>query len=106
MLHDHDRKILAVLDERGAFTSGQVSSAAFPGARSRRQTSGAVRSWLDDLKRRGLVAKADDQKPVCWIRTPAGTVALSENGNGQLRSVGDEGGTVYARDVWSEPVEP
>lgn len=71
-----DLKILAVLSEHGGFTTGEVSRAAFPDESNRRIRSGAVRSWLDIMFREGLVTHLDDQKPVCWIRTPKGTVAL------------------------------
>ena len=44
-----------------------------PFNRTKRQHSGDVRSWLLDMEKRGLVKRMDDQKPVCWLRTKAGT---------------------------------
>ena len=79
MLISLDFKLLAVLDEQGGITTGQVSErASFSYGGTKRQRSGAVRFWLMRLKANGLVTLMDDQKPDCWIRTPAGTVAVGE----------------------------
>lgn len=69
MSADYRAKILAVLDTDGGFTTGQVARKVSPifGV-SQRQHSGAIRSWLLQLKADGLVRELDDQKPVCWVK--------------------------------------
>ena len=79
LLVEHEYAILAVLDEDGGITTGQVSQSAQLSycAHNARMRSGAVRSWLVGLQREGLVAPLDDEKPICWVRTAAGTARLS-----------------------------
>lgn len=89
MVTSFTAELLAVLTEQGGFTTGRVSKAAkisycSDNARAR---SGAVRAALDNLKVMGLVDFLDDQKPVCWVRTPAGTAALEEYALKNLRSL-------------------
>lgn len=69
-LTDYHRKILAQLDTRGGFTTGQVAERVEPMfGHNRRTHSGAVRAWLSELKAAGLVREMDDRKPVCWVKT-------------------------------------
>lgn len=79
-LSDGQLSILRVLDEQGGFTTRLISKTAdttyvrgFP-----RQRSAAIRSWLIEMRREGLVDLLDCIKPDAWIRTPAGTEALRE----------------------------
>ncbi len=67
-----ERMLLAVLTEVGGFTSGAVAK-SIPMAG---ETGMTVRPDLIELSRRGLVRLLDDQKPVCWCRTVAGTAAV------------------------------
>lgn len=69
-LTDYDKKILAVLNTEGGFTTVDVATKITPRFGSNnRQHSAAVRSWLCRLERNGLVRKLDDLKPVCWVKT-------------------------------------
>lgn len=69
MSGDYKTKILAVLDTRGDFTTGQVTRNVSPRfGVNQRQHSGAIRSWLLQLKADGLVRELDDRKPVCWVK--------------------------------------
>lgn len=74
----HDFKILSALAEDGGFTALAISDRSGVGDGSGRMRSGAMRSWLTLLEARGLAARMDDQRPICWIRTPAGTAALQQ----------------------------
>jgi len=76
-LSQSEREILSCLSEDGGFTTGQVSRLAFIsyGMTNRRARGHAIRGWLLEMKSRGLVEFLDDQKPVCWKRTPAGSAA-------------------------------
>lgn len=66
-LHDYHRKVLTVLDSDGGFTTGDIAKQVKPQfGHNARTHSGAVRSWLLQLETAGLVARLDDQKPVCW----------------------------------------
>ena len=76
-----DWKILGVVDERAGSTALQVADEAkLSVGLNGRMRSGAARSWLKSLEGRGLVAKMDDLKPICWVRTTAGTEALAATG--------------------------
>ena len=67
---EYHQKILAVLDTRGGFTTGDVAARVAPMfGHNRRTHSGAVRQWLLELKSAGLVCELDAQKPVCWIKS-------------------------------------
>lgn len=69
MITDYKAKILAVLDENGGFTTGQVSrKVSLRVGCNQRQHSAAVRSWLLQLQADGLVREMDDQKPTCWVK--------------------------------------
>ena len=78
ILDANDRQLLAVLDERGGSTTKLVTEQAglyldaSPQAKWR-----WTRRRLLSLKKAGLVGVLDDQKPVCWLRTSAGTDALA-----------------------------
>ena len=68
-LSAYDKKILDVLDSAGAYTTADVAKRVTPQfGHNRRTHSGAVRSWLINLERKGLVKRLDDQKPVCWLK--------------------------------------
>jgi hypothetical protein len=76
---DAERKILLALDEDGGRKTGYVAREidawrwTITGGRS---FSLEIGSQLKALMDRGLVAHLDAQKPVCWLRTPAGTAAM------------------------------
>lgn len=72
--------ILRVLDEQGGFVTGDVADRAgmwrSPEPDNRAASIKARRALLD-LQARGLVAPMDDQKPIAWVRTRAGTDAMA-----------------------------
>lgn len=73
-LTEYDRKILAVLDTTGGFTTHYIAIRVEPAyCGNRRMHAGAIRSWLNWLEKVGYVRKMDDEKPVCWmlVRTAA-----------------------------------
>jgi hypothetical protein len=79
MLTSTYAEVLRVLDEEAGLLTGEAARRAkFNYGSNQRQRSGAVRSWLDAMKRDGLVRFLDDKKPVCWVRTPDGTAALRQ----------------------------
>lgn len=75
-----EREILSRLTEEGGFTTGRVAKHVSYCKFNKRARSAAVREWLLRLEREGLVAKLDDQKPVCWVRTSRGTDAIAVKG--------------------------
>lgn len=78
MLRDNQRKILSVLSpECGVTTEWVRKRTGITFGLNAHQTSGAIRSWLMEMKRSGLVDFLDDQKPVCWKITDAGRAALA-----------------------------
>jgi len=76
-LTESQKPILAVLSEDGGFTTNRVAVMA-RGNANLRHKSQMVRRELLELKRLGLVRELDDQKPVAWCRTYAGTVSLAQ----------------------------
>jgi hypothetical protein len=83
MSEAHDKKILEAVYEDGGSTALQISDrCGLPASGNGRMRSGAMRSWLSLLERRGLVRKMDDMKPICWIRTTAGSATFT-NGDGK-----------------------
>ena len=76
-LRKEQRIILSSVDEDTGWTTGQVAkrSKAFE-ALGGRIASAWVRNDLLEMKAAGLVQEMDGQKPVCWVRTRAGTEAL------------------------------
>lgn len=80
MLTSTNAELLKVLDEDAGLLTGEVSHRAQVTYCSfnKRQRSGAVRSWLVNMMKDGLVEFLDDKKPVAWKRTAAGTAALKE----------------------------
>jgi hypothetical protein len=79
-LTEIERKILLALDGDGGRKTGTVARdvdalkwAGFAG----RSFSLEIGSQLKALMDRGFVSHLDAQKPVCWLRTPAGTAALA-----------------------------
>lgn len=76
-LSEREHEILEALAEDGGFITKDVARHVTMFGHSAHTHSGAVRSWLVDLRKRGLVDLIDDQKPAAWKRTPAGTAAIS-----------------------------
>jgi len=67
---DPYREVFEALgDGPGAFTTKDIAERVPRFGSNVHQQSGAVRSWLMVLEKRGLVKRLDDQKPVCWLRT-------------------------------------
>lgn len=80
-LGKHEIAILEALGEGSGFlTKRVVEKMDYHFSGNGRQRSGAVRSWLMALQKQGFVKYLDDQKPVCWERTAAGTEALFRHG--------------------------
>ena len=65
-LSEYDKKILATLEGPGALLTRDIAKRVQPQFGNTRQHSGAIRSWLVQLERRGYVERLDDQKPTCW----------------------------------------
>ena len=76
-LRERHVEILLILHENSGLITRRVAERAKPFG-NKRETSGAVRSWLNELRRAGYVEYFDDEKPVCWKRTVAGSEALRE----------------------------
>jgi hypothetical protein len=68
----YENEILLVLSEVGGFTTGQIARKVSGGSNPRRDTQ-LVRQVLLRLESACLVKKMDDQKPVAWSRTEAGS---------------------------------
>lgn len=79
-LTTRDFDILSRLNEAGGFPTKHIARSLDSEAyeKNARLQSSAVGFLLRSLERRGLVAKLDDQKPICWVRTLAGSKALKE----------------------------
>lgn len=73
-----DRGILIALDEDGGFSVKHLANRVGRWSLNNRRNSGVLANYLRDLERRGLVAKLDDQRPIAWKRTAAGTEALED----------------------------
>lgn len=72
-------KLLHALVQVGGFTTGRVSERAWGerfGRNGKRIQSAWARRDLLRLEGMGFVRRMDDLKPVCWIRTIAGTAAI------------------------------
>jgi hypothetical protein len=68
-LNEYEQKIFELLAKRGATLTGDVAENVRPlFGTNKRQHSGAVKSWLVDLEKKGLVRRLDEEKPVCWAR--------------------------------------
>ncbi|HCT05865.1 MAG TPA: hypothetical protein DIW86_10930 [Pseudomonas sp.] len=66
-LSEYDRKVLAALAGPGALLTRDVAARVCPRfGTSQHQHSGAVRAWLLQLEKQGLVRRLDAEKPVCW----------------------------------------
>lgn len=79
---EYDFKILSVLSpECGVTTEWIRKTTGISFGHNARTTSGAIRSWLNSMKRDGLVDFLDDLKPVCWKITDSGRAALKEHCN-------------------------
>ncbi len=74
---EHYRRILAALKEDGGFDTGHVASRVGAGS-SKRRRSQLMRVDLLRLQALGWVRPMDDQKPICWVRTSAGTMAIEQ----------------------------
>ena len=73
----YELPILLALREIGGFTTGHIAATfKSPFGRTKRQHSSDVRSWLLAMRLDGLVCNPDNQKPVIWERTKAGTAAI------------------------------
>lgn len=84
-MRESEIAILRALDESGGFTIRDISRNTSQWRYcnfNMHARSGAIKSELIDMSKRGLVARLDDLKPVAWVRTAAGTKAL-ESLNGQ-----------------------
>lgn len=79
-LDGRDAVVLAQLDEAGGITTRQVAEAVRGNGGNMRKHSALMRCHLVDLKKRGLAALLDDQKPDAWIRTKRGSEMLREMG--------------------------
>lgn len=77
---DWQIKLLRALAEVGGVTTGRLSELAwgarFIGRKGKRIQSAWARGDLLRLEGMGFVRRMDDLKPVCWIRTVAGTAAI------------------------------
>ena len=74
-LTEDERHILAKMSASDAYWTADIAHDA------RMRTTGAARSHLDKLLKRGLVEKVVQGaagKPSSWRRTEAGTLAISE----------------------------
>lgn len=67
-----DRRILTALDEIGGTLTGEINKKINGVCDGR-----TLRPKLLDLEKQGLIRRLDDDKPVCWCRTLAGTDALN-----------------------------
>lgn len=75
------RAILELLDETAGSLTGDIARKVpniHCGPHANRIHSAWIRQDLLALKQRGLVIELDDQKPVCWCRTEAGSALLGE----------------------------
>lgn len=87
-LTEYQKQILSVLAEDGGFLTRRVT-VAVRGNANLRHDSQMVRRELLELKHHGLVRELDNQKPVCWCRTAAGTASLAQGivtGTAETRS--------------------
>jgi hypothetical protein len=71
--------ILTALSEDGGRQTGQITQRSGAFLRlGKRIASAWVRNQLLYLEKQGFVARLDEEKPVCWIRTGAGTKMLKD----------------------------
>lgn len=83
MITSTQQKLLGALDNVGWVDVGTIRRAAKIGfGGNARQESGAIRSWLVQMQRDGLVEMNDDRPPQIWRRTTAGDAALCRNESG------------------------
>jgi len=69
-LTDFEQKILSVLGSDCGFTTARVAEQVTPiFGHNKRTHSGAIRSWLVRLRKKGYVRMLDDQKPDCWVKS-------------------------------------
>lgn len=72
--------LLKTLSKEAGLTTGWVSKMA--SIRycddSPRRRSAAIRAWLVELQKQGLVTTLDDEKPICWKLTAEGKTQLAE----------------------------
>lgn len=66
------RQALLVLDTRSGMTAGSIAAEIGMGCRPQR-----LAAPLRDMERWGWVTRLDDERPVAWMRTAAGTEALN-----------------------------
>lgn len=84
MLFNRDYRILECLSETGGYPTGDIAFLVH-GQRSR-SISASMSRELRSLKDKGMVAEMDDQKPVCWVLTPYGRLAVTRRNNGAAPS--------------------
>ena len=66
-----DYRLLICLSEHGGWTAGEVArQMGYTNVRSEAQI---IRRDLIRMESLGLVGRLDDNKPVAWVRTKAGT---------------------------------
>jgi len=70
-LFSPDYRILDELSEVGGLTAAHLAF-VIHGERTRSHIALMVRS-LQLLSGKGMVTRLDDEKPIAWVRTPAGT---------------------------------
>ena len=70
-----DFKVLLCLSEKGGWTAGQIARQM--GHRNVRSHAQIIRHALIRMQALGWVGKLDDNQSVAWVRTKAGTEAMS-----------------------------
>jgi hypothetical protein len=79
-LGTYDIAVLRCLAPECGLTTAWVSKGILPSVgmfgSNMHQHSGAVRAWLNEMLKAGLVRHFDDEKPVAWSITTKGRAAL------------------------------
>ena len=73
---NRDRALLGALGEKAGTLSGEAAVAAW-GFIDRREKAREAVKRLKTMERAGLVKRLDDLRPLCWLRTAAGTEATT-----------------------------
>lgn len=71
-----DKELLKAISQSGGFLPGEAAFNAWRVV-DRRAGAREATSRFRAMEKMGLVKMLDDQKPVCWMRTDAGTAAIS-----------------------------
>lgn len=73
-MDDWDKTVLSVLTQVGGFTTGRVAQRIEQSlglfGHNKRTHAAFIRQKLLALEKGGLVQRLDDQKPVCWLKSP------------------------------------